>query len=375
VGAGRVRELGRGSGGAGGVWQPVVVPDPVVNADFRTPVGWGSGHLQTVRSKVVRRRYELHRYGSQRATLVDLDDGTGDQLIVQLHRARQVPDGDRRRGLVVLIHGLGGSAESDYVRASALGLLAAGFNVARVDLRSAGQSGGTSAHMYHAGKTEDVRAVLRHLADVPEARDNEPLAPTLAVMGFSLGGAAALKLLGEPLDGLPVFAGVAVSAPLDLTVGAGFLSNATFGLYEKYILSALRRDSLRSAPGGRPRVTEQERRGIERARSLPEFDDVLTAPRNGWRDSAEYYEVNSCNQFLGTITVPTLVIHSVDDPMIPASPYEAIDWHALAVSGPVRRAITARGGHVGFHELGNPLPWYVGQATQFLTAQVPTRQL
>ena len=357
------------------MWQPVVVPDPVVNADFRTPVGWGSGHLQTVRSKVVRRRYELHRYGSQRATLVDLDDGTGDQLIVQLHRARQVPDGDRRRGLVVLIHGLGGSAESDYVRASALGLLAAGFNVARVDLRSAGQSGGTSAHMYHAGKTEDVRAVLRHLADVPEARDNETLAPTLAVMGFSLGGAAALKLLGEPLDGLPVFAGVAVSAPLDLTVGAGFLSNATFGLYEKYILSALRRDSLRSAPGGRPRVTEQERRGIERARSLPEFDDVLTAPRNGWRDSAEYYEVNSCNQFLGTITVPTLVIHSVDDPMIPASPYEAIDWHALAVSGPVRRAITARGGHVGFHELGNPLPWYVGQATQFLTAQVPTRQL
>lgn len=344
------------------------MPDPVVNADFPTPVGWGSGHLQTVRSRALRRRHELHRHGSQRATLVDLDDGTGDRLMVQLHRARRVPGGDRRLGLVVLIHGLGGSAESDYVRATTLGLLASGFNVARVDLRSAGQSGGTSAHMYHAGKTEDVRAVLRHLADEPEARDNDALAPRIAVMGFSLGGAATLKLLGEPLGDLPVFAGVSVSAPLDLTVGAVHLSNMAFGLYEKYILIALRRDSLRPAPGGVPRVTDEERSGILRSRSLPQFDDVVTAPRNGWRDSAEYYAVNSANQFRATISVPTLVIHSVDDPMIPASPYRAIDWQALESSGPVRRAITPRGGHVGFHERGNPLPWYVAQATRFLAA-------
>lgn len=342
--------------------------DPAINAEFRTPAGWGSGHLQTIRSRVLPHRFELHRHGSQRAILVDLDDGTGDRLKVQVHRARRTPDGGPRRGLVVLIHGLGGSAESDYVRATSQGLLGAGFNVARVDLRSAGLSGDTSANMYHAGKTDDVRAVVRHLADEPEAQDNATGRPHLAVVGFSLGGAATIKLLGEPLPELPIFAGVAVSAPLDLIVGSQHLSNTMFGVYERYILMALRRDSLRPAPGGSPRVSEQERHGIQRARTLPDFDDVLTAPRNGWSDAMEYYRVNSCNQFLPTVSVPTLVIHSLDDPMIPAGPYTAIDWDALQASGPVRRAITPRGGHVGFHERGNPLPWYVGQAAEFLSS-------
>lgn len=339
----------------------------VINADFTTPRGWDSGHLQTVRSRLLPPQVDLHRVSSRRSLLVDVDDGSGDRLMVQVHRARWTPDGRPRRGLVVLIHGLGGSAESDYVRATASGLLSSGYNVARVDLRSAGLSGETTANMYHAGKTEDLRAVLRHLGDQPEAWDNAQRTPRLVVMGFSLGGAATLKLLGEPPSGLPVVAGVSVSAPLDLALGSTHLSDTMFGLYEKFILRSLRRDSLRPAPGGVDRVSPAERAGIRRARTLPEFDDVLTAPRNGWRDAMEYYTVNSADQFLPGITTPTLVIHSLDDPMIPALPYQDIDWDMLARTTGVRRLITPRGGHVGFHERDNPLPWYVGRTVDFLS--------
>lgn len=339
----------------------------MVNADFITPLGWGSGHLQTIRSRVRPTQVDLHRISSRRSVLVELEDGTGDRLAVQLHRARWTPDGRPRRGLVVLIHGLGGSAESDYVRATAAGLLMSGYNVARVDLRSAGLSGETTLHMYHAGKTDDLRAVLRSLGDQPEAWDNPSGTPQLVVMGFSLGGAATLKLLGEPLGELPVNAGVAVSAPLDLVVGSTHLSATMFGLYERFILRSLRRDSLRAAPGGVQRVNSTERQGIRRARTLPDFDDVLTAPRNGWRDAMEYYTVNSAHQFLPQITTPTLVIHSLDDPMLPAKPYQDIDWDRLARSTGVRRLITPRGGHVGFHERGTALPWYVSRTIDFLT--------
>lgn len=339
----------------------------LVNAGFRTPKGWASGHLQTIRRRVVPRTVALHRVGSQRAVLVDLGDGTGDRLWVQLHRARHTPDRGPRRGLVVLIHGLGGSAESDYVRETAFGLLTAGFNVARVDLRSAGLSIATSRQLYHAGKTEDLRTVLRALAGEPEARGNRHGGPWLVVMGFSLGAAATLKLLGEPLADLPVRAGVAVSAPLDLLAGTKHLSKALFGGYERHVLRRLRRDSLTPVPDGTPRVSAAERAGILRARTLPDFDDVVTAPRHGWRDAREYYRVNSANQFLAHIAVPTLVIHALDDPMIAPQPYRDVDWDALAAAGFVRRAITAHGGHVGFHERGNPLPWYVGQAITFLT--------
>jgi predicted alpha/beta-fold hydrolase len=139
--------------------------------------------------------------GNQRQLLVPVSDG--DQLVVQVHTPPATQAGTP---LVALVHGLGGSADSDYVRASAYGLLREGFAVARIDLRGAGLSGTHSAGMYHAGRTEDLRAALRRLADE---------SATLAPVGFSLGGNLTLKLLGEPLDALPVVAAT-VSAPLDL---------------------------------------------------------------------------------------------------------------------------------------------------------------
>lgn len=325
-----------------------------------------SGHLQSIRNRIRPRRYDLNRLATARHVRIPMTDGSGDRLAVVLHRSRvdrQAPG--TGPGVVLLVHGLGGSAESVYMRASAAGLLAAGFNVARVDLRSAGESKATTRQTYHAGKTDDLRDVLRFLADQPEAVGPRGEA-ALAVMGFSLGGAMTLKLLGEPYEGLPIDAGVAVSAPLDLVVGSIHLSGSLFGLYEKAIVRTLRRDATAPGPDGSSRLTSAEAAGLSRARTLPEFDDALTAPRHGWRDALEYYEVNSAEAYLPRIAVPTLVIHALDDPMIPSIPYLRIDWDELGRNGQVQRAITPRGGHVGFHQRGNPMPWYVGRARDFL---------
>lgn len=337
----------------------------VVNADFHVPLALRSGHLQSVRNRVLPRRYHLDALAPGRTILAPTDDGTGDSLAVRVHA---LPDPGR--GIVLLVHGLGGSAESVYVRASAAALLVAGFNVARVDLRSAGDSKRTSRFTYHAGKTEDLRAVLRVLEAKPEARGAHGR-PTLGVVGFSLGGAMTLKLLGEPDEGLPIKAGVAVSAPLDLVKGAVHLRNSALGGYERAIVRGLRRDVMVPAPDGTPRLTSAERAAVQRARRLPDFDNAITAPRHGWRDAYEYYEVNSAGPYLPRIGVPTLVIHALDDPLVPAQPYLAVDWGALERAGHVSRAITAHGGHVGFHQRGSSMPWYVGQAVGFLERFLP----
>jgi predicted alpha/beta-fold hydrolase len=313
----------------------------LVNARFRARQPWIGGHLQTVRDRIVRPRYPLP---PGETLMVEVSDG--DKLVVQLHR----PPGDARGPLVALVHGLGGSAESDYLRASAYGLLGAGFAVARVDLRGAGLSGGSSAGLYHAGRTDDLRAVLRRLADE---------AATVAPVGFSLGGGLTLKLLGEPLDGIPVTGGVAVSAPLDLALGTVHLSRVMFGGYQRYLVAKMRRDAARPTS----RATAAERARLARVRTIEDFDNAITAPWNGWRDAAEYYALNSARPFLAAITQPTLVIHAMDDPMIPAEPYWAVDWDALPA---ITREITAYGGHVGFHGRDSRLPWYVGRIVGFL---------
>jgi len=325
----------------------------LVNRSFPTPRGWGTGHLQSVRSRVLPRPWALDDVGSAEDLLITMHDGSGDRLSAVLHRPAEPVAG---RPTVVLVHGLGGSADSDYIRASARGLLRTGFPVLRVDLRGAGRSGEHSVGLYHAGRTSDLRDVLRQIEDRVEAG--------IAVMGFSLGGNATLKLVGEPLEGLPVVAAVTVSAPLDLAVGSEHLHHMLFGMYERFVMNGLREDTSR--PGPASGLTPEEAAAVKQARTVVEFDEAITAPRNGWRDAAEYYAVNSSAQYLPRIAVPTLVIHSVDDPMVPDGPYRAIDWDAIEADGRVRRAITPRGGHVGFHVRGRTYPWFVPEAIRFL---------
>ena len=158
-----------------------------------------------------------------------------------------------------------------------------------------------------------------------------------------------------------------MSAPLDLSVGADHLHSMMFGFYERFVMNGLREDTAR--PGPASGLSPEEAEAIRNARTIAEFDDAITAPRNGWQDAAEYYAVNSSGQFLPRIRIPTLVIHAMDDPMVPSQPYRDIDWQAVESAGYVHRSITAHGGHVGFHERGRAYPWFVPQAVRFLTSQ------
>jgi predicted alpha/beta-fold hydrolase len=330
----------------------------LANETFTPARPWVTGNLQTVADRIRPASHDLAAVATEQRHLIPLDDGTGDALAVRLHRPRLAPRADRP--IVLVVHGMGGTIDSTYVRATALGLLRAGYAVARVDLRGAGESIEHTTTLYHGGRTADLRAVVRGLAD-------EPGSEGVAVVGFSLGGNVTLKLLGEPHEGLPIVAGASVCAPLDLAAGVEQIRRRVFGLYERFFVHRLRQDTLASGLV----LTAAEQATLAQVASIVAFDDLITAKHNGWRDAAEYYAVNSSAQFLPRIAVPTLVVHALDDPMIPASSYAAVDWAALERDTPVRRAITPHGGHVGFHEAGAELPWYVGRIRRFLDGVGP----
>ena len=159
---------------------------------------------------------------------------------------------------------------------------------------------------------------------------------------------------------------MAILETLDLTVGGEYLHHVALGLYERAMLRGLRADVARFAGP----MTDEERAAVTSARSLRQFDDAFTARQNGWRDASEYYTVNSSAQYLPHITVPTLVLHAVDDPIVPPGPYRSIDWASLERAGSVRRAITAHGGHVGFHQRDARPPWYTERAVEFFTREL-----
>ena len=292
---------------------------------------WLGGNLQTLRNFLRRTPVDLSGFAAERFEL-PLDGVGGDSTTAALHWPRERSG----RPLALLIHGLTGCEDSTYMRATARLLLQAGLPVLRLNQRGAGPSRRLCSERYHAGRSEDV---ARAIAGLP----GRVTAHGIFAVGYSLGGNVLLKYLGERGCDTPVRAAAVVSPPLDLAATCRSMMAPRNALYHRYFMSELRAEALalREPPG------EDGRRAILAARDIREFDELVTAPRNGFAGADDYYRRSSCAGFLERIEVPTLLVQSGDDPIVPAEPFRNREWHANPRLMPV---LLARGGHVGFHD-------------------------
>lgn len=300
---------------------------------FRPRLPWIGADLQTLRDVLVAGQ-DPHAPASTRILEFPMPDGTGDRLSGILEQPR-APAG---RPLAVLVHGLTGCADSRYVRRAAGRLLEAGYPVLRLNLRGAGPCRATCREQYHSGRSQDLDAVL---AQLPA----ELAADGMVLAGWSLGANMLLKGLAEFGDRHPIRAAVAVSAPIHLAAAAERLGQVRNRLYHGWLLARMKAEALAAPEHPGDAVAG----ALARVRRIVEFDDALTAPRNGFANAADYYARCSAIRFLPSIPVPTLVIHALDDPWIPGEVYRTFDWDGNPRLTPL---LPRHGGHVGFHAPG-----------------------
>ncbi|HUF76731.1 MAG TPA: alpha/beta fold hydrolase [Longimicrobiales bacterium] len=315
--------------------------------EFR-PARWARGpHTQTLAARVLRpadsRALHRERMTTPDDDFLDLDWGT---------------DPGPGSPIVLVIHGLEGSARRRYMRNACRELERAGLWPVALNLRGCSGESNRALHFYHSGKTDDPAFVL----DTIRERYPDRL---VGALGFSLGGNVLLKLLGERGDGGMglVDAAVAMSVPYDLAAGCALLERSTMGrAYATYFLRSLKskvelkRDRL-------ARVVDVEAGAA--ARTIWEFDDRVTAPLHGFQNAAAYYEACSSVRYLAGISTPTLLLHAMDDPFLPA---EAVPRQQAERNPALHLALEARGGHVGFLE-GTPWRpsfWGDEEAARFL---------
>lgn len=213
-----------------------------------------------------------------------------------------------------------------------------------LNLRGAGPSRPLSRGRYHAGRTEDLPAALQALPPGLLRRG-------VVLVGHSLGGNLILKFLGEGAGNLPVLGGAVVSTPLDLAETCVRMLAPRNVVYQRYLLSEMKREAI--APGAA--LSAAQRAIVAGARSVFEFDDRFVAPLFGYRDAEDYYQSNSARAFLSGIALPTLIVHVLDDPLVPRSCYDAVDWARLPT---IAAALSPHGGHLGFHGVGSHIPWH-----------------
>lgn len=239
------------------------------------------------------------------------------------------------RPTLAIVHGLGGSSESSY--ALSLGMLGygLGWNVARMNMRGAGDGEALCARLYNAGLDSDLVAVLDALAR---------LTPRLAVVGVSLGANLTALALARSRERLPpgLIGAVAVSPPLGLSQCADALDAPRNRLYRDHYLRQLCA-SYRRRQRALPALLEAGReRGV---RSLREFDDRITARYGGYAGAEDYYSRSSAGPLLTEVQRPLLLLAAADDPIVPA--ISVTRW-PLPSHGRVVRELTPTGGHVGF---------------------------
>lgn len=261
-------------------------------------------------------------------------------------RRWETPDGDfidvdflpERAGapLVVLFHGLEGSARSHYARALMRALDAHGWNGAVAHFRGCSGESNRLPRAYHSGDWPEVDWVLRRL------RRQQSNAPLFAV-GVSLGGNALLKWLGkleraaaEVIDGA-----ASVCAPVDLAAAGRALERGFNRVYTQRFLQTLKPAALGKLARF-PGLYDRQR--VLAARTLYDFDDVVTAPLHGFRGADDYWLRASAKPWLRRIRVPTLLLNARNDPFLPA----AFLPRANEVSRDVVREFPDEGGHVGF---------------------------
>jgi predicted alpha/beta-fold hydrolase len=307
--------------------RPQTIPEVRGRArDFRPLPFLKNPHVQTLLGSLWEGRVRPFASGLRLATV----DG-GDRLA--LHDSS--PEGWRPgQSIALLVHGLGGTHASGYMRRTTALLLEHSVRVVRMDLRGCGHGESLSRRTYNGASSSDVRAAAE------EIRRWSPASP-LVLIGFSLGGNIILKLAGEaaetPLPHLERV--VAVAPPIDLVRCAELISAPRNRFYEAHFVRAMLRQLRRH---------QKHHKGLPRVRipigaTLRQFDDRYTAPRGGFADALDYYRRASSLQLVPRIKVPTLILTARDDPFIAVEPFEE-----LVVPSQIEVEIARHGGHLGF---------------------------
>src|SRR5882724_6457815 len=193
---------------------------------FRPRWGLAGGHRQTLASFFLARRCCVP---PAEPRLIEVEPGV--RVLVHCHW-----QADRQKALtVIVVHGLEGSSESQYMLGIAAKGLALGMNVIRMNQRNCGGTEAQAPTLYHSGRSQDVAAVAQNLID-------QDRISRLALAGFSMGGNLVLKLAGEwGISGPAQFRAVAAVCPaVNLAASADALHLRSNRLYEEYFLWKLR---------------------------------------------------------------------------------------------------------------------------------------
>jgi len=294
-----------------------------------------NAHAMTIAPAFVRRRFPC--LPPAEARLFEVEPAGANKPGTRLRGdAHWQPDRLQHPALV-LLHGLEGSSDSSYMLGIAEKAYRAGFNVIRMNQRNCGGTENLTPTLYNSGLSGDYAAILRELIDDDGFTE-------IFFCGYSMGGNLVMKMAGElGAAAPPQLKAIGVVCPaLDLVAGADAISEPRNFLYEWRFVGSLKARARRKARFFPGTITLD---GIEKVRTVRDFDDRITAPNFGFRDADDYYFRASALRSISGLSVPTLLVAAKDDPIVP---YASLSIPAVLENPHIAVELTEHGGHCGY---------------------------
>ena len=291
-----------------------------------------SRHMQSLlNSSGLRRRLIMRSSQALQnsAEVYTLDGGSGIRL-----QGLYSKQASKSRGLAVLLHGWEGSVNSNYIVANGIRLYKAGFDVFRLNFRDHGDTHHLNPGIFHSCRLDEVINALRDLQNRLEAG-------SLFLAGYSLGGNFSLRVaLNAERAGLKLAQVVAV-CPVINPANAMLSMEQGLQFYERYFERKWSRSLRTKAACFHDLYGDEQWHEI---RSVRERTHYLATKHAGFDSADSYFEGYSiADQRLAALKVPSTLLTSVDDPVVPVSDFEDLpDNPALEL------IISPYGGHCGF---------------------------
>ncbi len=294
------------------------------------PSWWSNNpHIQTLLPTLLRRSQKISTYKQR----IKTDDGDFLDLAWSAVPVRSVTT-----PIVLMFHGLEGSKESPYIKGLIREIRRNEWIGVVMHFRGCSGEPNKTTRSYHSGETEDIGFIINYL------RKTYPGFPLIAV-GYSLGGNALLKYLGEKANNSKLDAAIAVSVPFELHTCAVSLESGFSRVYLNHLMQQLiastqtKMDLLDYS-----NVLKISKENLGKLKTFQEFDDAVTAPIHGFQGANDYYTKSSSRQYLKDIKTPTLILHAEDDPFLSPDVIPA----KSELSDSTEMELSRSGGHVGF---------------------------
>ena len=264
--------------------------------------------------------------------------------------------GDAARGLVVLLHGWEGSAESGYILSAGGALFDAGFSVFRLNFRDHGNTQSLNEGLFHSCRIDEVVGAVRRI------RRSRPDLP-FAIVGQSLGGNFALRVAARAEEAGIDIGRVLAICPVLKPASTMHALDSGLWIYRRYFLDRWRR-SLAEKAASFPHLYDfGDLRRFDTLTATTEYFVEYYTEFESLEAYLEGYAVTG--EALSAVVAPTRIILAADDPVIPVG-----DIRSIARPDRIEIEILDRGGHCGFVDRLNGPSWIDRQIVSDLSTSL-----